>query len=250
MVSTFIVALLATTTSVGVSKSPRFNNVLYFVVDDLRPEFMSAYGQSQMKTPNLDSLANSSLTFAHAYCQQAVCGPSRASFMTGRRPEHTNVFDNKANFRESGVDATGASGSKWVTMPEYFKNQGFLTLGLGKTFHPKHPKNWDEPTSWSQDKEYYPFSYYINNNASYQGQPCPGTGPPKDNVGGGTPSKIDTWCAVDEPDDHFYDFGLAQAAIERLQYAATQQKPFFIQAGFARPHAPWRWVQLNFTGHL
>ena len=241
-----LVTALVAASVIVVAKSQKMNNVLYFVVDDFRPEVMAAYGQSQMITPNLDSLANSSLTFAHAYCQQAVCGPSRASFMTGRRPKHTNVFDNKQNFRESGVDATNAPGSDWVTMPEYFKNKGFLTLGLGKTFHPNHPKNWDEPTSWSQDKEYYPFSYYINNNASYAGQPCPGKGPPKEDetaglkVGVGTPSKIDTWCAVDEPDDHFYDFGLANATIERLQYAAGQQKPFFIQAGFARPHAPWR----------
>ena len=72
-----------------------------------------------MITPNLDHLAATGLTFAKAYCQQAVCGPSRASFMTGRRPDHTMVFGNSASFRKTGVDATGAAGKDWVTMPEY-----------------------------------------------------------------------------------------------------------------------------------
>lgn len=100
---------------------------------------------------------------------------------------------------------------------------------------------------------YFDFSYYINpENASYPG-PCPGPGKPAQ-------GKLltlfpsDTWCALDEPDDHFYDHGLANATIARLKYAAARQalhgsggeggggsgQPFFIQAGFARPHAPWR----------
>jgi iduronate 2-sulfatase len=107
------------------------HNVLYFIADDLRPEFLGPYGQKQLKTPNVDKLASEGLVFNAAYCQQAVCGPSRASFMTGRRPAHTNVFDNNKNFREVGVDSNGLPGSAWVTMPEHFKRSGWLTLGLG-----------------------------------------------------------------------------------------------------------------------
>eukprot|EP01047_Picozoa_sp_COSAG01_P005331 COSAG01_NODE_181_length_22873_cov_12.951392_9_plen_364_part_00 len=221
------------------------HNVLYFVVDDLRPEFLGAYGQKGMLTPNVDKLASEALVFNNAYCQQAVCGPSRASFMSGRRPSHTNVFDNNANFREVGRTSGGAAGASWSTMPEHFKKSGWTTLGLGKTFHPNHPKDWDEPTSWSQDipdsMQYYDFDYFISPNKSYSPNPCPGAGPPPKGAG---PSKIDVWCAVDEPLENFYDYGLANATVLRLEYAGGlwrgHQTPFFVQAGFARPHAPWR----------
>ena len=85
-------------------------NVLYFIVDDLRPEFMAAYGQSQMLTPNVDKLAEAGTVFRNAHCQQAVCGPSRASFMTGRRPQHTQVYGNSACFRDIGVARDGSAG--------------------------------------------------------------------------------------------------------------------------------------------
>ena len=98
--------------------------------------------------------------------------------MTGRRPSHTGVYDNSpTSFRNVGYDINGP-GANWTTMPEHFKNSGFLTLGGGKTFHPDAPKNWDNPRSWSQAMPYFPFSYWINPNSSYQGQPCPGDGHP------------------------------------------------------------------------
>eukprot|EP00937_MAST-01D_sp_MAST-1D-sp2_P003595 g3595.t1 len=214
-------------------------NVLYIIVDDLRPEFLSAYGQSQMLTPNVDRLAQSGTVFTAAHCQQAVCGPSRASFMTGRRPHHTMVFDNNANFRVNNArDAGGRPGSEWLTCPGHFKHANYTVLGGGKTFHPNHPKAWDGAKSWSDDMPYFDFSYF-KPNAAYKG-PCPGAGGP---AGDGA-SKIDTWCAVDEPDENFYDYGLANNTIDRLRFAAPlykqQARPFFIQSGFARPHAPWR----------
>ena len=221
-------------------------NVMYLIADDLRPEFLEAYDQKVMKTPNLDAFAAGGLVFEHAYCQFSVCGPSRASFMTSRRPHHTNVLDNKRNFRKVGNDANGP-GSSWITMPEHFKNAGFLTLGGGKTFHPNHPENWDEPHSWSQvpSQPYFPYSYWINPNASYKG-PCPGPGLIKNKSVTGGCSDEDTWCMLDEPDDHFYDFTLANNTVQRLRYAksvleeSNGETPFFLMSGFARPHAPWR----------
>jgi hypothetical protein len=112
----------------------------------------------------------------------------------------------------------------------------------GKTYHPNHPKDWDEPTSWSQDMPYYDYSYFIQPNKSTSAypmgvkQPCPGAGLPKKGIA----SDIDVWCRVDEPHDHFYDYGLANATIGRIKFAKGKGVPFFIQAGFARPHAPWR----------
>jgi iduronate 2-sulfatase len=166
-----------------------------------------------MLTPNIDKLSATGMVFENAYCQQAVCGPSRNSFMTGRRPHHTMVFGNSQSFREVGHDSNGP-GSEWITCPEHFKKSGWLTLGGGKTFHPNHPKNNDEPYSWSQDQPYYPFSYY-KKNPSYNG-PCPGAGGPGKSPFARSPSPIDTWCSVDEPDENFYDTGLATDTIEKL----------------------------------
>ena len=91
---------------------------------------------------------------------------------------------------------------------------------------------------------YYGFSYYTNPlNATYPG-PCPGPGAPTARPGVGSPLPSDTWCALDEPLDHFYDHGLANNTIARLRHAAgrlkAEERPFFVMSGFARPHAPWR----------
>lgn len=94
---TFLLGLVL----VAAESAPRYN-VLYLVVDDLRPEFLASYGQSQMVTPNVDKLAQSGLTFNRAYCQYSVCCPTRNSFLTGRRPHHTNVLDQHGNFRDLG----------------------------------------------------------------------------------------------------------------------------------------------------
>ena len=162
--------------------------------------------------------------------------------MTGRRPAHTMVFDNNANFRSCGQDSNGA-GEKWTTCPGHFKQNNWTTLGGGKTFHPNHPPNWDGDHSWDTDMPYFDFDYYKKNPAYPKGA-CPGPGGPQNSSAtGAQPSHIDTWCALDEPDENFYDYGLANNTIERLRYAAPlykqHGKPFFIQSGFARPHAPW-----------
>jgi hypothetical protein len=231
-------------------------NVLYLVSDDLRPE-LGAYGQRQMKTPNIDKLAADGTVFLNVFCQQAVCGPSRASFMTSRRPHHTRVFGNGADFRVEGLDASGTAGANWVTMPQHFLLHGYTTLGGGKTYHPDYPPNWDGPRSWSQDMEYYPFSYWIqpNKTSAYAGGSCP-AGPDSSKVcapcpGPGKPRPTnfsvfasDTWCHLDEPDEHFYDHGLASNTIARLEFAASlfhnSSTPFFIMSGMARPHMPQR----------
>lgn len=134
-------ALLAPATAAATKRY----NVLSLVADDLRPEFSGAYGQAQVRTPNVDKLSSESLVFARAYCQQAVCGPSRNSFMTGRRPHRTNVLQGATgdDFRKVGVDAAGSPGANWTTLPGHFKNSGWTTLGGGKTFHPDAPKNFD-----------------------------------------------------------------------------------------------------------
>ena len=121
-------ALLSTVLAVQ-----RPKNVLFLPVDDLRPELFEAYNQQYMHTPNLDKLARESFVFQRAYCQHAVCIPSRNSFMTGRRPDTTQVWSGIGNhdFRQTGPN--------WITLPQHFKENGFTTLGGGKTFHPGSP---------------------------------------------------------------------------------------------------------------
>ena len=92
------------------AESPR-PNVLFIVVDDLRPE-IGAYGNVHIRTPHMDRLADEGTTFLHAYVQQAVCNPSRASVMTGLRPDSLRVWDLQTDFRQTVPDV--------VTLPQYF----------------------------------------------------------------------------------------------------------------------------------
>ena len=213
-------------------------NVLYLILDDLRPEFLTAYDQKQMITPHIDALANSSLVFSHAYASVAVCCASRNSFMTGRRPHHTLVFDNQDYFPTPGGDfRSNGQGENWTTMPEHFMRSNWTTWGGGKTFHPKHPPNFDEPRSWTPGRNYFPFHSHL---VAKKGDPaCPGIGKvtPPWAPRPGLVSDIDTWCAVPAvPDDEFYDDTLASDTIDRIVDASKLPNPWFLMSGFARPH--------------
>ena len=116
-------------------------NVLYVVVDDLRPELPS-YGQGHIIAPALERLAARSVVFERAYCNQPVCSPSRNSFLSGRRPAHTKIWNFMSDFR--------AVGPNWTTLPSQFKAHGYLTLGTGKIYHEGCPANGDGNKSWSQ----------------------------------------------------------------------------------------------------
>src|SRR5690606_8507613 len=113
-------------------------NVLFIVVDDLRPNLRS-YGDTIAITPNIDRLASRGTTFSNAYCQQSVCAPSRASALTGTRPNTTKVWDLKTHFRTALPDI--------VTLPQYFKNHGYYTQSVGKIYH--DPKEAQDPISWT-----------------------------------------------------------------------------------------------------
>ena len=216
----FFLAVLSTCAGATVKDKPK--NVLFIVVDDLRPQINAAYNQKQMITPNFDKLIKDSLVFQRAYCQHAVCIPSRTSFMTGKRPDTTKVWIGIGNhdFRVTGPD--------WISLPEHFKNNGYTTLGGGKTYHPDRPPNYDEPKSWSQDQPYYPLD------ATH----CP---PPGGNLKGEV-SKIDTWCPLSDekyPDSYYYEYKLANHTIDTLKNVSKKGGPWFVAAGFYKPHVPW-----------
>lgn len=119
-------------------------NVVLIIVDDLRPELGSgtAYNQSQVHTPNIDKFAATALTFTQAYCQYSHCSPSRNSFLSGRSPQTTGVYNFIDDFREAGY------GANWTALPQFFKHAGYTTVGGGKIYHPNKPQNNDMPLSW------------------------------------------------------------------------------------------------------
>src|SRR3954470_15124381 len=129
-------ALTSATTLRADAASPPRPNVLFIAIDDLRPQ-LGCYGDPLAKTPNLDKLAAEGLLFNRAYCQQAVCSPSRSSLLTGRRPDTTKIYNLKDHFRSNIPDV--------VTLPQHFKNNGYHTQGFGKIFH----DGLDDPASWS-----------------------------------------------------------------------------------------------------
>src|SRR5687767_14820174 len=101
-------------------------NVLFIAVDDLRPE-LGCYGATHIKSPHIDALAKSGITFNRAYCQQAVCSPSRISLMTGRRPDATKIYDLETHFRDTIPDV--------VTLSQHFKDNGYHAQAFGKIYH-------------------------------------------------------------------------------------------------------------------
>ncbi|KAI2601043.1 iduronate 2-sulfatase [Homo sapiens] len=102
-------------------------NVLLIIVDDLRPS-LGCYGDKLVRSPNIDQLASHSLLFQNAFAQQAVCAPSRVSFLTGRRPDTTRLYDFNSYWR--------VHAGNFSTIPQYFKENGYVTMSVGKVFHP------------------------------------------------------------------------------------------------------------------
>lgn len=117
-------------------------NVLFIAIDDLRPE-LGCYGSPIAQSPHLDELAKEGMRFDRAYCQQAICSPSRASLMTGARPDQIGVIENTAYFRELNPEV--------VTLPQHFISQGYEAVYCGKIYHGRMT---DERHSWSRKAAY------------------------------------------------------------------------------------------------
>src|SRR5678815_5561889 len=138
MKSLFLAALVAFIPCVP-SRAAEKPNVLLICVDDLKP-MLGCYGDQTIKSPNFERLAARGIVFERAYCNQAVCAPSRNALMTGRRPTTLGIYDLGTNFRKAAPDA--------VTLTQHFMQHGYRAEGLGKIFHVGHG-NHEDPTSWS-----------------------------------------------------------------------------------------------------
>ncbi|MEQ1858489.1 MAG: sulfatase [Chthoniobacteraceae bacterium] len=203
-------------------------NVLFFAADDLRAEF-PAYGASYIHAPNLDRLAKRGVTFERAYCQQAVCSPSRSSLLTGTRPDTTKVWDLNTHFRKAIPDV--------VTLPEHFKKNGYFVQGMGKLFH----GGFDDPQSWSvpwQAPKTSHGAYGLPENMAIVKAKVEAskTAPPKK---GKVRNYGPAFESSDVPDNTFHDGALADMAVAALGECAKKDQPFWLGVGFIRPHLPF-----------
>ncbi len=222
--------LLVTLALVAAVRAER-PNVLLLLVDDLKPA-LGCYGDPHARTPSLDRLAASGLRFELAYCNQAVCAPSRFNFMLGSRSTSTGLYGLGMNLREKLPDA--------VTLPQYFRKFGYKAESLGKIYHIGHG-NQGDPDSWSvphfKDKvvEYVlkeSTNGEVTREEAYFGNIK--TGKPNKQLPRGA-----AWEAPDVDDDAYADGRVAAEALRRLEAAARSDQPFFIAVGFARPHLPF-----------
>jgi iduronate 2-sulfatase len=191
--------------------SDRKPNILFLLVDDLKP-LLGAYGKPVIQTPNMDRLAGKGVIFDAAYCNQAICAPTRNALMTGIRPQSMGIYDLGTFFREALPDA--------VTLPQKFGQAGYRTQGLGKTYHLGHGNRAD-PASWTEPY-WFPkpaAKTYANADKS---NPSPAT--ERANVA----------------DDFYFDGLMSREVVRRIEsWNPKTDQPFFIAAGFIRPHLPF-----------
>ena len=191
-------------------------NVLFIAIDDLRPA-LGCYDDQLAITPNIDELAKTGTLFKRAYCQQALCSPSRLSLMTGLRPDSTKVWDLKKHFRDSVPDA--------VTLPQHFKSHGYTTQSIGKIFHGNGKPSKDEP-SWSLPPLY-------DNARDKRLRYALGK-----NLQGNSHKEASTESAVIN-DDYYVDGKVCNNAIRAIEKFANSGENFFLAVGFRKPHLPF-----------
>ena len=212
------------------SDAPKKPNVLFIAVDDLRPQ-LGCYGTDWIKSPHIDALAAKGMRFDRAYCQQAVCSPSRTSLLTGLRPDSTKVYDLETHFRDTVPDV--------VALPQCFAKHGYVTTGMGKIYH----GSLNDEKSWSLGYKYPkpPGLFYANpetqkditkrrkaaRKAGYRGKQIRyhSMGPA-------------TECA-DIGDEEYRDGRVAELAVKTLAELKEGGKPFFLGVGFIKPHLPF-----------
>ena len=213
----------------NISTAAERPNVLFIAVDDLRPE-LGCYGASHIQSPNIDRLANSGTVFLRAYCQQAVCSPSRTSLMTGLRPDSTKVYDLQTHFRTHVPNV--------VSLAQHFKSNGYRCLSMGKIYH----SGLDDLPSWSEPalKPSGGSIYATEENKQLVARKL--AEGKKKGLKGVTLSRAARGSVTEigeVADEEYTDGAVAQLAVKTLQELQAKQQPFFLAVGFLRPHLPF-----------
>ena len=246
--ASLLILFVISNTVIAQKKQATKPNILFIAVDDLKP-LLGCYGNTLVKSPNIDRLAKMATVFDKNYCQQAICGPTRASIMTGTRPDATKIWNLTTQMREANPNT--------LTLPQYLISQGYTTSGIGKIYHPSSAIGGVDPVSWSipylKSKESdFPAEFGIPANGQYQ---LPET---KDRM---TPEIIaerkkqskdlaandenpksikgpSVEC-MDVPDNAYQDGVNALLAKEQIIKLSKDNKPFFMAVGFSKPHLPF-----------
>jgi arylsulfatase A-like enzyme len=222
-------------------------NILFIAVDDLKP-VLGCYGNTQIHSPNIDRLAKQGTTFMANYCQQAVCGPTRASLMTGKRPDNTKVWDLLTLIRDINPNI--------ITIPGYFKSQGYSTQGIGKVFDSRTVDKDNDKTSWTVPyyktaKKYYDPAFGEPAANRYQD--------PNNRLEVEKFTKIGKEKGLDKAamqefilanvrptvenaavsDNSYEDGANALQAKDVLVQLSKKEEPFFFAVGFSKPHLPF-----------
>ena len=210
-------------------------NILFIAIDDLRPE-LGCYGSPMVKSPSLDALAAKGLRFDRAYCQEAICSPSRASLLSGLRPDETGITHNYVKFRDLNPDN--------ITLPMHFMANGYETVSCGKIFH----RVGDDPQSWSRKPAYkknpykrpnYTFADPKNHelHQRYRKEMYEKYGEASKRGLASGPA----FEKYDVPDHAYIDGWHTELAIATLKDMVEKdaEKPFFLALGFKLPHLNW-----------
>ena len=194
---------------------PAKKNVLFIMVDDLRPEF-GAYGKNQIVSPNLNALAEEGIQFNRAYCQVPICGASRASILTGTYPAR-HRFLSARTYAEK--DRPGVE-----VIPGHFKNNGYTTISIGKIFD----RDDDHKEAWSEKPIRYQHMYRwtdYHDPKNIELDTTYGLGPITE--------------MLDVPDSTYFDGRIANDAVNYLHRFSENNEPFFLAVGFVKPHLPF-----------
>jgi arylsulfatase A-like enzyme len=210
----------ATITGNASGKKP---NIILVMVDDLNDWVGAMNGHPQARTPNIDRLAQSGTLFSNAHAQAPVCGPSRTSLMTGLLPSTTGVY---GHIEDDDIRGASSALKEIVFLPEFLRQAGYHTMGIGKLFHKGAPKDT--------------FDEFGGRHAGF--------GPkPEQAFHWDQPGTSTDWGVFPESDDDMPDTKSAQWAAERL--GRDYENPFFLSVGFLRPHVPWYVPQHWFDIH-
>jgi arylsulfatase A-like enzyme len=195
-------------------------NILFIAVDDLNDWVGHLGGHPNVKTPNLDRLANLGVSFTRAYCSAPLCNPSRVSLLTGVSPSRSGVYGNGEKLRERMPDA--------VTLMQYLKSYGYTAKGGGKIFH---GISMVDSASWDY---YFTIPRETRRQVRQRDEGLP-------------ESAWTPWGPIPVTDDDMIDGMFANWAVSEL--GKSHDKPLFLACGFVKPHLPWYVPQKYFDLH-